>query len=240
MAFPRRVPFTLSLVALSGALVLGPALAAQGATKRPTSASVLSSATKSLNKESGVHIVVTTVDNKVNSSVVADIGATSGTETYLSGAETFTIIVTPKAAYLFGSKTGLTKLMGLSATEQSKVGAEAIVMKKGTSPYSTFHSNLTSSAFSQLLPPAKGTSLLAKRDKATGGYQLSWTTAKTSSTPKELSILTISSGSKNLPLKEAVTTSSGSSKTAFTKWGETVKVHVPAKTIPYATVFSAS
>lgn len=240
MAFPRRTPFTLSLVVLSGILVLGPALAAQGATKSPTSASVLASATKSLNKEIGVHIVVKTVDNKVDSSVVADIGTTSGTETYVSGAEMFTITVTPKAAYLFGSKAGLTKLMGLSATEQSKVGAEAIVMKKGTSPYTTFHSNLTSSAFSQLLPPAKGTSLLARRDKATGGYQLSWTTAKTSSTPKELSILTISSGSKTLPLKEAVTTSAGSSKTAFTQWGEMVKVHVPAKTIPYATVFPAS
>ena len=230
----------MSLVALSGALILGPALVAQAATTSPTTASVLASATKSLNKESGVHIVVNTVDKKVDSSVVADIGTTSGTETYVSGAETFTITVTPKAAYLFGSKTGLTKLMGLSATEQSKVGAEAIVMKKGTSPYTTFHSNLTSSAFSQLLPPAKGTSLLAKRDKATNGYQLSWTTAKTSSTPKELSILTISSGSKTLPLKEAVTTAAGSSKTAFTKWGETVKVHVPAKTIPYATVFPAS
>jgi hypothetical protein len=148
--------------------------------------------------------------------------------------------VTPKYAYLYGSKKGLTTLMGLSASEQSKVGSDAIVMKAGTSPYSTFHSNLTSGAFSQLLPPAKGTSLLATRDKATNGYQLSWTTAKTSSTPKELSILTISSGAKALPLKETVTTSDGSSHTAFTKWGETVQVQVPTKTIPYATVFPAS
>src|ERR1700735_1942650 len=146
MAFSRRTPLTLSLVALSGALIVGPALAAQGATKSPTTASVLASATKSLNKESGVHIVVTTVDKKVKSSVVADIGTASGTETYVSGAETFTITVTPKAAYLYGSKTGLTKLMGLSASEESKVGSEAIVMKKGTSPYTTFHSNLTATA----------------------------------------------------------------------------------------------
>jgi hypothetical protein len=239
MLFSRRTPLALSLIGLSGALILGPALAAQAATTSPSTASVLASATKTLNKQTGVHIVVTTVDKKVNSSVVADIGKTSGTETYASGTETFTITVTPKAAYLYGSKKGLTKLMGLSATEQSKVGSEAIVMKAGTSPYTTFHSNLTSSAFSQLLPPAKGTSLLAKRDTTTKGYQLSWTTAKTSSTPKELSILTISSGSKALPLKESVTTSTGSSHTAFTKWGESVQVHVPSKTIPYATVFPA-
>jgi hypothetical protein len=240
MPFPRRTPLTLSLVALSGALILGPALVAQAATTSPTTASVLASATKTLNKETGVHIVVTTVDKKVDSSVVADNGTASGTETYMSGTETFTITVTPKDAYLYGSKKGLTKLMGLSSSEQSKVGSEAIVMKAGSSPYSTFHSNLTSGAFSQLLPPAKGTSLLAKRDKATKGYQLSWTTAKTSSTPKELSILTISSGAKALPLKETVTTSDGASHTAFTKWGESVQVQIPSKTIPYATVFPAS
>jgi hypothetical protein len=240
MPFPRRTTLSLSLLALSGALVVGPALAAQGATTSPTTASVLASATKTLNKETGVHIVVTTVDKKVHSSVVADIGTTSGTETYVSGGETFTITVTPKYAYLYGSKKGLTSLMGLSASEQSKVGSEAIVMKAGSTPYSTFHANLTSGAFSQLLPPAKGTSLLAKRDQATKGYRLSWTTAKTSSTPKELSILTISSGAKSLPLKETVTTSDGASHTAFTNWGETVQVHVPSKTIPYATVFPAS
>jgi hypothetical protein len=240
MSFSRRTPLSLSLVALSGALIVGPTLAAQAATKSPTAASVLASTTESLNKESGVHIVVTTVDKKVHSSVVADIGKASGTETYISGSESFTITVTPKAAYLSGSKKGLTELMGLSASEQSKVGGEAIVMKLGTTPYSTFHSNLTSSAFSDLLPKAKGTSLLAKRDKATKGYQLTWTTAKTSSAPKEISLMTISSGSKALPVKESVTTSSGSSHTSFTRWGESVKVHVPSKTIPYAKIFPAS
>jgi hypothetical protein len=240
MPFPRRTPLALSLVALSGALILGPALAAEAATTSPTTASVLASATKSLGKETGVHIVVTTVDKKVDSSVVADIGTTSGTETYVSGTETFTITVTPKDAYLYGSKKGLTTLMGLTASEQSKVGSEAIVMKEGSAPYTTFHTNLTSGAFSQLLPPAKGTSLLAKRDKATKGYQLTWTTAKTSSNPKEQSVLTISSGSKTLPLKETVTTADGSSHTAFTKWGESVHVQIPAKTIPYATVFPSS
>lgn len=130
MAFSRRTPLALSFLALSGTLIVGLALGAEAATKGPTSASVLASAKKSLDKESGVHIVVTTVDNKVKSSVVADIGLTRGTETYVSGSETFTITVTPKAAYLYGSKKGLTTLMGLSVSEQSKVGGEAIVMKR--------------------------------------------------------------------------------------------------------------
>ena len=108
-----------------------------------------------LSTETGVHIVVTTVNNKVKSSVVADIGTTSGTETYTSGAETFTITVTPNFAYLSGSKTGLVNIMGLSAAEQKAVGTDTIIMKKGTSQYTTFHSNLTSGAFSQLLPAAR-------------------------------------------------------------------------------------
>jgi hypothetical protein len=240
MAFLRYSSLTLSLAALTGALIVGPALGAQAASKSPTTTSVLAATKAALAKESGVHIVVTTVNDKVKSSVVADIGSASGTETYASGSETFTITVTPKDAYLSGSKKGLTSLMGLTAAEQTKVGSESILMAKGSTPYSTFKTNLTSGAFSQLLPTAKGTTLLAKRDKATNGYQLTWTTAATSSDPKEVSTLVISSGAKELPVKESVVTAKGSSHTAFTKWGESVQVAIPSKTIPYAKVFPAS
>jgi hypothetical protein len=237
MAISRRTSLTLSLVVLSGTFMVGPALSAQAATKSPTATSLLAATKATLAKQSGVHIVVTTTDDKVKSSVVADIGTTTGTETYASGTETFTITVTPKDAYLYGSEKGLTKVMGLTAAEQKAVGSDAIVMAKGSTPYTTFKANLTSGAFTQLLPAVKGTKLLTKRDKATNGYQLTWTTAKTSTAPKEVSVMTISSGSATLPLKEAVTTTEGSSHTAFTKWGETVSVKIPSKTIPYATVF---
>ncbi|MGH3732423.1 MAG: hypothetical protein ACRDVC_03480 [Acidimicrobiales bacterium] len=237
MAFSRRISLTLSLAALCSALVVGPALVAQATAKSPTTASVLAATKTALSTESGVHIMVTTVDNKVSSSVVADIGTASGTETYTSGTESFTITVTPKDAYLSGTKKGLTTLMGLTSAEQAKVGREAIIMKKGSSPYSTFKENLTSGSFSKLLPVAKGTTLLAERDKATNGYRLKWTTVATSTTSKEVSTLTISSGAKALPIKESVVTSKGSSHTSFTKWGELVSVSVPSRTIPYATVF---
>jgi hypothetical protein len=237
MALSRRSSLTLTLAVLSGTLMVGPALGAQAATKSPSTTSLLAAAKTALGKQTGVHIVVTTTENKVKSSVVADIGTTTGTETYASGTETFTITVTPKDAYLYGSEKGLTKVMGLTAAEQKAVGSDAIIMAKGSSPYTTFKANLTSGAFAQLLPAAKGTKLLAKRDKTTNGYQITWTTAKTSTAPKEVSVMTISSGSSTLPLKEAVVTTEGSSHTAFTKWGESVSVKIPSKTIPYATVF---
>jgi hypothetical protein len=198
---------------------------------------VLAAAKVSLATEKGVHVKVKTLTGSVVSSVIADIGRTSGTETCVAGKASFTITVTPTYAYLSGSATGLTTLMGLTSKEQKKVGTASISMKKGTTQYATFQSNLTSGAFAQLLPVAKGTNLLSIRDKSTNGYDLKWTTKATSSTPSSTSVLTISSGKKTLPLKEAVSTSAGTSSTTFTKWGESVNVTVPSSTITYAKVF---
>jgi co-chaperonin GroES (HSP10) len=214
----------------------GITLSAQAATT-PTAATIIAAATKSLTKETGVHIAVSTDDDKVLSTVVANIGKTSGYETYKKGGETFTISVTPTYAYLSGSKTGLTTLMGLTAKEAKAVGSKSIAIKKGSSQYTTFKTNLTSAAFSQLLPAVKGTTLLSSRDKSTGGYQLTWTTAATSTSPKTTSLLVISSGSSTVPLKESVSTTSGKSSTTFTKWDKSFTVKIPSSTIAYSKVF---
>ncbi len=221
---------------MATAVAGGLSITAQAATT-PTAATVIAAATKSLAKESGVHISVSTDDDKVLSTVVADIGTSSGYETYKKGGETFTISVTPTYAYLSGSKTGLTTLMGLTAAEAKKVGSKSIAIKKGSTQYTTFKTNLTSAAFSQLLPAVKGTTLLAKRDKSTGGYQLTWTTAATSTSPKTTSLLVVSSGSATVPLKESVSTSSGESHTTFTKWNQSFTIKVPTSTIAYSKVF---
>jgi hypothetical protein len=224
----------LALIATS--LVGGISLTAQASTK-PTVTSVIAAAKASLAKESGVHIAVSTDDDKVLSTVVADIGTSSGFETYKKGKETFTISVTPKFAFLSGSTSGLTALMGLTSAEAKKVGTKSIEMKKGSDQYTTFKTNLTAGAFSQLLPTVKGTTLLSARDKATNGYQLSWTTAATSTSPKTMSLLVISSGSATVPLKETVSTSEGDSHTIFTKWDHSFVVKIPSSTIAYSKVF---
>jgi len=239
MPTSRFARFFLSGLTIAVATVIATPLASQGAVKNPSAATVLAAAAKALKSQTGVHIKVSTVSGKVDSSVVADLGTTSGTETYVSGDETFTIVVTPTYAYLSGSKTGLTTLMGLTSAEQKKVGSEAIAMKEGTTPYKTFQSNLTSSAFSELLPTAKGTTLESARDKATGGYQLSWATKATSSIPASTSVMVVSAKSPTLPLNETVTTANGKSHTTFTKWGEKVKVTKPSSTIAYASVFKS-
>lgn len=242
MAIFRRTSLHLtSLALLSMALVVAVPLAAQASTANPTVASILKAAQVAIVKQSGVHVTVATVSGKVVSSVVADIGKTNGTETYVSGNESFTITVTPTYAYLSGSQKGLTTLMGLTAAEQKKIGKQSMAMKKGTSYYTTFKSNLTSgTTFASLLPAAKGTTLLSARDKKTNGYQLKWSAKATSTQPKTTTVMTFSSGKTTLPIKDAVSTSTGRSQTTFSKWGEKVSVKVPTSTIPYAQVIPAS
>jgi hypothetical protein len=240
MNFPRRTTLTLlALPALAlAAAGVGPLSA--GAAAKPTVSSVLVAANAALLSENSVHVEVSTIAKKVSGSVVADIGKTSGREVYHSGTESFIITVTPTTAYLSGSKDGLINIMDLTASEQKKVGTQSISMKKGTSPYSTFEANLTAGTFTHLLPHAKGTTLLAKRDAATGGYQLKWKETATSSSPASTTVITISAGKKALPVKESVTTADGSSETTFTRWGESIKVTVPKSTIAYTKVFAAA
>lgn len=211
---------------------------AHASVTKPTTASVIAAAKVSLAKEQGVHVKIATVAGSVHSTLVADIGRVRGFETFKSGNASFTITVTPTYAYLSGSAVGLTKIMGLSSADQKKIGKSSMTMKKGTAPYTSFHSRMTSGAFIQLLPPIKGTTLLSKRDKATNGYQLTWTAKATSSTPKTSTLMIFSSGKSTLPIEDTAATSNSHSQTTYSKWGEAVQVAIPSSTITYAKVFS--
>ena len=105
--------------------------------KNPTAASILAAANASLAKEKGVHVKVVTLAGTVSSTLVANVGQDSGSEAYVSGKETFTITVTPTYAYLSGSATGLTKLMGLSSAEQKKIGNASPISRRTARTSST-------------------------------------------------------------------------------------------------------
>src|SRR5271156_6371822 len=139
----RRNPFRLSALAvMTMAVVSASALSASAAVAKPTTTTVLKAASSAIAKQTSVHIKVSSLSSATPSSVVADIGKKQGSETFTEGAETFSITVTPTFAYLSGSATGLTNIMGLTAAEQKKVGKSAISMKVGSTPYETFKSNL--------------------------------------------------------------------------------------------------
>src|ERR1700690_4472979 len=143
MSFSPRRRLQLVSLALGLTVVLAVTpLSAQASVKNPTAKSVLKAALKAMTKTSGVHIYVTSTQGTVASVVVVDIGTTYGQETITSGKNTVKIIVTPTDAYLSGSPTGLVKIMQLTAAEQKKGGNLWVVVKSGTTPYTSFHSNL--------------------------------------------------------------------------------------------------
>jgi hypothetical protein len=239
MSFSPRRGLQLISFALGITVVLAVTpIVAQASVKNPTTKSVIKAAQKAMATMSGVHIYVTSTSGTVASVVVVDIGATYGEETITSGKNSVKIIVTPTDAYLSGSATGLTKIMNLTAAEQKKVGRLSIVMKAGSSPYTSFHANLTTSVLAGILPVAKGTKFKVGGGVHSKDYQLTWKTSATSTASATKSVMTISSGSQALPINEVITGSSGGGTTKFTKWGENVVEHAPAAadTITYAKV----
>ena len=222
---PVRPTHLLILSSLTlGAVVFAPT-ASQAASKTSV-ATVLAAAKKAMVGEKSVHIVVASKSGKTVNHVTADLGTSSGQENFSSGVANVVIRVTAKDAYLSGNAKGLTTLVGLTATQQKKVGSKVIVMKAGTSPYTTFQSNLTVSAFSTFLPTQKGVSLTTDSHK---NYVLTWTKAATSTTSKTTSVLTISSGKKALPLSEVVSGTTGSGTTIFSRWGKSFTVPTPPR-----------
>jgi hypothetical protein len=240
MTITRRPLLSLLALALgSTVLVSALPLSAQASVKNPTTASVLKATNKALLKQVGVHVAVSSTSNGTKSTVSVDIGSGYGSEKITSGKNTVTIIVTPKWAYLSGSKTGLISIMGLSAAQEKKVGTLWVAMKAATSPYESFSSNLTTSVLSHILPAAKGTKF-STDSTSMKNYQLTWKTAATSTAAATKSVLTISSGKKTLPLSESITSKTGGGSTVFSKWGEHVTETAPpsSDTIAYATVLS--
>lgn len=238
MSFTPGRSFRLISLALGATLVVAVTpIAAQASVKNPTTTSVLKAAETAMAKVAGVHIEVKSTTGTSTSIVVVDIGATYGKETITSGKNSVKIIVTPTDAYLSGSKTGLTTIMGLTAVQQKKVGALSIVMKAGSAPYKSFHANLTTAVLAGIMPAIKGTKYKVSSDSSMD-YQLTWKTAASSTTSATTSVMTISSGSKTLPIKEVIKGTTGGGTTKFSKWGEHVVERAPsvANTITYAKV----
>ena len=230
---------SLLALALGSVLVASQApLVAQASVKKPTATSVLKALKGALAKESGVHITVNSKSGTTFNSVIADLGTKGGSETFISGKSNIKISVTPTYAYLSGNATGLTTLVGLTASQQKLVGTKSIAMKVGTSPYTSFKSNLTTTAFAAFLPTNKG--IILSRDKY-HHYVLTWTTKATSTVQKSTSVLTLSTGKKILPIKEVTSSKTGGGTTKFSKWGENVVGPTPkaGTTIAYSKVIKA-
>ena len=240
MSFSHHFRIQLTSLAL-GALIMAVSapLASGASTKGPTTASVLNAAKASMLKEGAVHVVVVSKAGVSTSQVIVDIGMTIGSEMIAAGKKQVSIIVTPSYAYLSGSPTGLTGIMGLTVVQQKKLGTHSMSMKAGTAPYASLKANLTTPVFASMLPSVTGTKLSTTGSSSTLKYQLTWTTAATTTAPQAKSVLTFSSGKSTLPQSEVITSAAGGGTSTFSKWGEHVKVFAPSlsSTVTHKSIF---
>jgi hypothetical protein len=222
----------------AAAIVVSSALVALSPAGAATTSSILSGAKAAIATQTSVHLYVYSESGSASSTVVVDLGTKSGVETIREGKESVTIEVTPTYAYMSGTSSGLTSIIGLTAAQAKKIGKDWMSMKAGTTPYSDLKSTTTMSTLANLLPKAKGISLSLTDVKGTKLYVLSWTAAATSSTPKTVNTFSFSAVGAPLPVEEVSTGSTGSGTTQFSRWGEQVVVNVPpaASTITYSKV----
>ncbi len=205
-----------------------------------TTSSVLKAAKAAMAKQTGVHVVDSSKSGSSSTLAIVDFGTKSGEETLSAGKASLTLKLSLTYAYISGSSSGLTTILGLTANEAKKVGKDWISVKAGTSEYAEFKTGLTISALAGVLPATKGTTLSTTVTDGVHLYVLKWMTAATSSTPELSNTMTISAVGATLPVEEISTAASGSATTKFSKWGEHVAVSAPpvASTIAYSKVTS--
>jgi hypothetical protein len=227
----------VGVVALTASVVLG-ATAQAGAA---TTSTVLASAKSAIAKQRGAHVVFVarSGSSSTTEKIVADVGATVGTETLSEGKATLTLKLTPAYGYVKGNVSGLTTVFGLTAAEAKKAGTHWVSWKAGTSVYTDLKADLTLASVTALLPKVAATKL--SRDVTPGGtqYVLTWTTAATSSAPKLSNTLRFSTGGTTLPVEETATASDGTqATTTISRWGKQVAVSAPsaASTIAYSKI----
>ncbi|MHB1510652.1 MAG: hypothetical protein ACYCST_05085 [Acidimicrobiales bacterium] len=231
----RRLLFLLpgaaALVLLSSVSLGVPVAAAA------TTSSVLKAAKLALSRQTGARLHDLSKSGLSSELVSADFGTKNGDESFLAGKSRVALRLTPAYGYLSGSASGLKAIFGLTAAEVKKIGKDWMSVKAGTTEYSALKTNLTISVLANVLPGVKGTTMSTKVTQGVHLYVLKWTTAATTSAPKFSTTMTISARTA-LPAEEITTTSTGSSTTTFSKWGEHVVVTAPpaSSTISYTKV----
>ena len=235
----RPLKFLLPVVVGTSMLMGATTLSAQAASGTPTPKTLINDAKASMLAVKGVHIEVLSTHGKAKSSIVVDVGTKNGAETILSGKQSVKIVVTPKNAYLSGNAGGLTTIMGLTAAEAKKLGTSVMVMKVGTTEYTSLDQNLTTPILAGMLPALTNKSLRVVKGSGAHLYALTWSTAASSTSLATTTTLDFTVGAKTLPISESIKSSSGVGTTTFTKWNEAVKVTVPAKSslVSYSHVF---
>ncbi|HEU5420697.1 MAG TPA: hypothetical protein VFV41_23625 [Streptosporangiaceae bacterium] len=217
-----------------------PALTPAEASKA-AEASVVAAASNAIVAAKTVHIVITgrkPGSTAVAERIVADIGATAGTETITSGVATARIRVTRSMAYFAGNPAGLTTFIGLPKAAASRAGSRWVAIRKGTAEYSDLAAEDTIAALPASLLP--GTSDAARIRTATMSgrkvYILDWQTTASDSGSPIAERLILTAGSTPLPVRETTTANGNSQTVTLGRWGQSLTVAAPTAAIPYSRV----
>jgi hypothetical protein len=202
-----------------------------------TASSVIRTAKLAIAKQASAHVVFIAHSSSPSKTekIVADVGRISGTESIVEGTAHLTVKLSSTHAYVSGNSSGLTTLFGMSSTDAKKIGTEWESWTAGTSQYANLKLDLTMSSVAALFPKAKATKLSTVVTGKTTYHLLKWMIPATTSLPKVMNTLTISTGAMTLPVTEtAIVSGVTKATTRLSRWGEQVVVGIPsaAVTIP--------
>ena len=98
---------------------------------------VLASARVDIAAQTGVHVVFMAHSGStgITERIVADVGASAGSETVFEGSAHLALRATPSFAYVSGNSSGLTTLFGMGSADAKTLGSKWESWKAGTGQY---------------------------------------------------------------------------------------------------------
>ena len=239
---PRRRATRVAALSACGLAAAASAAVGAGALSGTAGASpakanqVVTATRKAILSQSAVRLTSTSRNSKTHKVVetaIFDAGRTASSQRYKTPTGHLTILVSPRAAWFGGNKSGLTSLFGVPASLVAKIGTKWVAIPKSEAQYKGLASAVLASLPGEVLPTSTATALHVRTAKHAGKkfHVLTWSD-KASGT-KTAYRLAVAATGKALPVQETKTAGTFSQVTHFGHWNEHVVVRAPHPTIDF-------
>lgn len=227
----RRRTFGAVVAALGG-LSIVPAVVDAATSPKQSLASILAAA----RAQKSVHYVADATDGSFRTTLVCDVGATSGIQriTYVRGGTTgkVTVLVSDGTAYLRGDAFTLRYYMGFKAAPSAKFAGKWVQVPHTDRDYTALAAAVTLPSTIDELRLTEPLSFLPA--STLGGQKVIGIKGKTiSKQPAQAGLYTRAQGTP-LPVGEVEMSGNALSRTRFSAWNEPVHVAVPAQAVAIA------
>ena len=235
-----------SLTILLAACGSGGGAPSAGGLAGKTPKQVLTSAFAAANKSGTVHFRLLGKASGKTETIVGDSSSTDGHEVIMAGSVTIQAEVIGNGAYVEGNAGGLQDQMGLSAANAATYAGKWISIASTDAPFSSVAKAVSLTGTLEELQPSGKLTLTAATTRAAHaviGVHGGLPGGATKGT-KGSAVLYVSTSKPTVPIVFQVTeTSNGSKETdvgTFSNWGKPLNLVAPTKSIPYASLASAS